>query len=438
MDVDRTGEETTLAHSVPNTSGQNPSASKPNRVVVTGMGCVCPLGNDLDATWDGIRRGKSGIGPITRFDAGRLPTRFAGELKDFQPPPLLNHKMVKRTDRFQQYAVAAAVEALERSGLEITPDNADRVGVIIGSGVGGIETLVDQVRVNDQRGPDRVSPFLITMMVPDLAPGLVSILLGAKGPNFATVSACATSGHAIGEAAEIIRRGQADAMVAGGAEAGLVEVGMASFCNMRALSRRNDDPEGASRPFDKDRDGFVLGEGAGIMILEALEHAQARGAPILAELVGYGQTSDAYHITEPAPQGEGAARAMQMALDDAGMAPEEVAYINAHATSTTVGDLRETEAIKSVFGRHAYQLAVSSTKSMTGHLVGAAGGLEAIFSVQAIVDSFLPPTINLCTPDPECDLDYVPNTGREASINAVMNNAYGFGGHNVSLLFRHI
>jgi 3-oxoacyl-[acyl-carrier-protein] synthase II len=427
-----------LTHSDSDASRPALTPSSARRVVVTGMGCVCPLGNDVDTTWGRIRRGESGIGPITRFDASRLPTRFAGELKDFQPPPLLNHKMVKRTDRFQQYAVAASVEALERSGLEITPDNGDRVGVIIGSGVGGIETLIDQVRVNDQKGPDRVSPFLITMMVPDLAPGLVSILIRAKGPNYATVSACATSAHAIGEAAEIIKRGQADVMVAGGAEAGLVEVGMASFCNMRALSRRNDDPQGASRPFDKDRDGFVLGEGAGSMVLESLEHAEARGAPILAELVGYGQTADAFHITEPAPEGEGAARAMKMALASAGMAPEEVGYINAHATSTPVGDLRETEAIKSVFGPHAYQLAISSTKSMTGHLVGAAGGLEAIFCVQAIVDGFLPPTINLSTPDPECDLDYVPNVGREVSVDAVMNNAYGFGGHNVSLLFRRM
>ena len=274
------------------------------------------------------------------------------------------------------------------------------------------------------------------MMVPDLAPGLVSILIGAKGPNFATVSACATSAHAIGEACEIIRSGQADVMLAGGAEAGLVEVGMASFCNMRALSRRNDDPQGASRPFDKDRDGFVLGEGAGVMVLEELEHAQRREAPVLAEVVGYGQTADAFHITEPAPEGEGAARAMKMALDDAGMSPHEVGYINAHATSTPVGDLRETQAIKSVFGRHAYELAISSTKSMTGHLVGAAGGLEAIFCVQAIIDAFLPATINLCTPDPECDLDYIPNVGRPQTVDAAMNDAYGFGGHNVSLIFR--
>jgi 3-oxoacyl-[acyl-carrier-protein] synthase II len=310
--------------------------------------------------------------------------------------------------------------------------------VVIGSGIGGIESLTEQMDVLRDKGPGRVSPFLITMMVADLAPGFVSILLGAKGPNFATVSACATGAHAIGEATSIIRRGQADAMIAGGTEAGVVEVGMASFCSMRALSRRNDAPQQASRPFDAERDGFVIAEGAGILILEELEHARARNAPILAEVVGYGLTADAHHMTEPAPEGEGAARAMAMALEDGCLQPEEIQYINAHATGTPAGDGRETTAIKHVFGDHAYELAVSSTKSMTGHLVGAAGGLESIISIKALCEGFLPPTINLEHPDPECDLDYVPNVGRDATLHAVMNNGYGFGGHNVSLVFREV
>jgi 3-oxoacyl-[acyl-carrier-protein] synthase II len=408
------------------------------RVVVTGMGCVSPLGNDLDTTWQGIREGRSGIGPVTRFDASRLPTHFAGEVKDFDPTTVIDRKTAKRMDRFQHYAMAASIEALRRSGLEITPANAERVGVVIGSGIGGIESLTEQMDVLRDKGPGRVSPFLITMMVVDLAPGFVSILLGAKGPNFATVSACATGAHAIGEASSIIRRGQADAMIAGGTEAGVVEVGMASFCNMRALSRRNDAPQQASRPFDAERDGFVIAEGAGILILEELGHAQARNAPILAEIVGYGQTADAHHMTEPAPEGEGAARAMTMALEDACLRPEEIQYINAHATGTPAGDGRETAAIKHVFGDYAYELAVSSTKSMTGHLVGAAGGLESIISIKALCEGFIPPTINLEHPDPECDLDYVPNVGRDAELHAVMNNVYGFGGHNVSLVFREL
>jgi 3-oxoacyl-[acyl-carrier-protein] synthase II len=413
-------------------------AENRRRVVVSGMGCLSPLGNDLDSTWQGIRQGRSGIGPVTHFDASRLPTQFAGEVKDFDPTTVIDRKSAKRMDRFQHYALAASVEALRRSGLEITPANAERVGVVIGSGIGGIESLTDQIDVLRDKGPSRVSPFLITMMVIDLAPGFVSILLGAKGPNFATVSACATGAHAIGEASSIIRRGQADVMIAGGTEAGVVEVGMASFCNMRALSRRNDAPQQASRPFDADRDGFVLSEGAGILILEELEHARQRNAPILAEIVGYGQTADAHHMTEPAPEGEGAARAMAMALANAGLRPQEIQYINAHATSTQAGDGRETAAIKHVFGDYAYDLAVSSTKSMTGHLVGAAGGLESIICVKALCEGFLPPTINLENPDPECDLDYVPNQGRDAVIHAVMNNGYGFGGHNVSLIFQSV
>jgi 3-oxoacyl-[acyl-carrier-protein] synthase II len=419
------------------TAGANDAETR-RRVVITGMGCLSPLGNDLDTTWQGIREGRSGIGPVTRFDASRLPTHFAGEVKDFDPTTVIDRKTAKRMDRFQHYALAASIEALRRSGLEITPANAERIGVVIGSGIGGIESLTEQMDVLRDKGPSRVSPFLITMMVIDLAPGFVSIVLGAKGPNYATVSACATGAHAIGEASSIIRRGQADAMIAGGTEAGVVEVGMASFCNMRALSRRNDAPQQASRPFDAERDGFVIAEGAGVVILEELEHARRRNAPILAELVGYGQTADAHHMTEPAPEGEGAARAMAMALANAGLRPDQIQYINAHATSTQVGDGRETEAIKSVFGEHAYTLAVSSTKSMTGHLVGAAGGLESIICVKALCEGFLPPTINLEHPDPECDLDYVPNEGRDAPLHAVMNNGYGFGGHNVSLVFQSV
>jgi beta-ketoacyl-acyl-carrier-protein synthase II len=400
------------------------------------MGCLSALGNDLATTWRAAREGRSGIGPVTRFDASRLTTRFAGEVKDFDPHTVLDRKTARHMDRFQHLAVAAAIEALTHSRFQITPANAERVGVIVGSGIGGIETLTQQIRLMDARGPMRVSPFLITMMVVDLAPGQISILLGAKGPNYATVSACATSAHAIGQAAEAIQRGQADVMLAGGCEAGVVEVGMASFCTMHALSTRNDDPQRASRPFDRDRDGFVLAEGAAVLVLEERGHAERRGATILAAMAGYGQTADAHHVTEPAPRGEGAARAMRMALDDAAMAPQEIEYINAHATSTPVGDGRETAAIKDVFGEHAYRLAVSSTKSMTGHLVGAAGGLEAVLSVQALVDGFIPPTINLENPGPECDLDYVPNVGRSAQLRAVMSNAYGFGGHNVSLVFR--
>ncbi|HLJ66747.1 MAG TPA: beta-ketoacyl-ACP synthase II [Chloroflexota bacterium] len=408
------------------------------RVVITGLGCVSPLANDVSTTWCGIKAGRSGIGRITHFDASRLPVQIAGEVKDFDPTAFLERKEARRMDRFQQLAFAATVEALRSSGLEITSENAERVGVVVGSGVGGLGTLTDGFRTLFERGPGRVSPFLITQMVVDLAPGMISIILGAKGPNFSTVSACATGAHAIGEAAEIIRRGQADVMLAGGAEAGVVEIGMAAFANMRALSTRNDEPERASRPFDAERDGFILSEGAGIVTLEELEYARRRGATILAELVGYGQTADAFHITEPAAGGEGAARAMAEALSRARMAPEEIKYLNAHGTSTTVGDSAESAAIKTVFGEYAMSLPVSSTKSMTGHLLGAAGGVESIFSVLAMRDDFIPPTINYENPDPSCDLDYVPNEGRTASLDAVMSNSFGFGGHNVSLIFRKL
>jgi 3-oxoacyl-[acyl-carrier-protein] synthase II len=406
------------------------------RVVVTGLGCLSPLGNDVASTWCAIKQGRSGIGPISRFDAERLPVRFAGEVKDFEPTSILEPKQARRMDRFQQLAYAAAVEALRSARLDITPEIADRVGVIVGSGIGGLGALSDGFRVLYERGPSRVSPFLITAMVVDLAPGLISILLGAKGPNYSPVSACATSAHAVGEAAEIIRRGQADVILAGGSEAGIVEIGMAAFSNMRALSTRNDAPEKASRPFDAQRDGFIMAEGAGVLVLEELEFARGRGATILAELVGYGLTADASHITDPAPGGEGAARAMAQALQRADMHPDEIDYLNAHGTSTPVGDRAETAAIKTVFGESAYRMAISSTKSMTGHLLGAAGGLEAVICVLAMREGYVPPTINYEFPDPECDLDYVPNQGRPAQLDAVMSNSFGFGGHNVSLILR--
>jgi 3-oxoacyl-[acyl-carrier-protein] synthase II len=408
------------------------------RVVVTGMGCLTPLGNDLPTTWCALKQGKSGIGPITRFDAGRLSARIAGELKDFDPTTVLEPKQARRMDRFQQIAYASTLEALASANLEITPENADRVGVVIGSGIGGLESIGNGFKTLFDRGPSRISPFLITQMVVDLAPGLVSILLGAKGPNYSTVSACATGAHAVGEAAEVIRRGQADVMIAGGAEAAIVELGVGAFAIMRALSTRNDAPEKASRPFDAERDGFVLSEGGATLILEELQHARGRGVPILAEIVGYGSTADASHITDPAPGGDGAARAMAQALRSAGMKPREIDYVNAHGTSTLVGDVAETMAIKRVFGEYACSLPVSSTKSMTGHLLGAAGAAEAIFCILAMRDGFIPATINYEHPDPECDLDYVPNRGRQAELNAVMSNAFGFGGHNVSLILRKV
>lgn len=406
------------------------------RVVVTGTGCLTPLGNDVQSTWRGITEGRSGIGPITRFDASRLTSQIAGELKDFDPTSVMERKEARRMDRFQQIAYAASVEALRSGQFEITPENATEIGVLVGSGIGGLQTLSDQFKVLHERGPSRISPFLITMMVIDLAPGLISILLGAKGPNFSTVSACATGAHAIGEAVEVIRRGQAELMLAGGSESGIVELGVAGFCSMRALSTRNDEPQRASRPFDVDRDGFVMSEGAGILLLEELEHAKARGANILAEIVGYGSTADSSHITDPAPGGEGAARAMKMALDRAGVEPKDIDYINAHGTSTQVGDVAETEAIKSVFGEEAYRVPVSSTKSMTGHLLGAAGAVEAIICINAMREGCLPPTINLENPDPACDLDYVPDMARPARIDTAMSNSFGFGGHNVSLIIR--
>jgi 3-oxoacyl-[acyl-carrier-protein] synthase II len=402
------------------------------------MGCLSPLGTSVDSTWRGIREGRNGIGPITRFDAEKVGARFAGECSDFDPTSFMSPKEARRMDRFQQFAFAASMEAVKHAGLEITPDNAERVGVVVGSGIGGLESLTDGFKTLFERGPSRISPFLITMMVVDLAPGLISIKLGAKGPNFSTVSACSTSAHAIGEAAEIIKRDQADVMIAGGSEAGIVEIGVAGFSQMRALSTRNDDPEHASRPFDSQRDGFVMAEGGGVLILEELEYARRRGARIWGEVAGYGLSADASHITDPAPGGEGAARAMRMALQSARLDPSEIQYLNAHGTSTPVGDRAESAAIKSIYGPHAARLLVSSTKSMTGHLLGAAGGVEAVFCLKAMDESYVPPTINYEYPDPECDLDYVPNEGRTLELDAVMSNSFGFGGHNVSLIFRKV
>ncbi|WP_423409707.1 beta-ketoacyl-ACP synthase II [Heyndrickxia sp. MSNUG] len=405
------------------------------RVVVTGIGAVTPLGNDAETTWNNIVEGVSGIGPVTRLNADDFPAKVAAEVKEFNVENFIDKKDARKMDRFTHYAVAASLMAVKDSGLEINDENAPRVGVWIGSGIGGMETFEQQHETFMNRGYRRVSPFFVPMMIPDMATGQVSITLGARGFNSCTVTACATGTNSIGDAFKVIQRGDADVMVSGGAEAPITKMSFAGFCANTALST-NQDPQKASRPFDKNRDGFVMGEGAGIVVLEELEHALARGAKIYAEIVGYGATGDAYHITAPAPEGEGGARAMKMALDDAGLAPEEVGYINAHGTSTEYNDKFETMAIKAVFGKHAYNLAVSSTKSMTGHLLGAAGGIEAIFTVLALKEGILPPTINLETPDSECDLDYVPNEARRLQVNAAISNSLGFGGHNATIAFR--
>lgn len=405
------------------------------RVVVTGIGAVTPLGNDAETTWSNIIEGVSGIGPVTRLNADDFPAKVAAEVKEFNVENFIDRKDARKMDRFTHYAVAASLMAVKDSALEITDENAPRVGVWIGSGIGGMETFEQQHEIFMNRGYRRVSPFFVPMMIPDMATGQVSITLGARGFNSCTVTACATGTNSIGDAFKVIQRGDADVMVTGGAEAPITKMAFAGFCANTALST-NHDSQKASRPFDKNRDGFVMGEGAGIVVLEDLEHALARGAKIYAEIVGYGATGDAYHITAPAPEGEGGARAMKMAIDDAGLAPEEVGYINAHGTSTEYNDKFETMAIKSVFGEHAYKLAVSSTKSMTGHLLGAAGGIEAIFTILALNEGILPPTINLETPDPECDLDYVPNAARKQQVNAAISNSLGFGGHNATIAFR--
>lgn len=403
------------------------------RVAVTGMGVISALGVGVDSTWSGLMAGRSGARPITHFDASEYTTRFAATLPEWDPSPWIDGKEARRMSRFQQFAVAAADEALAQSGLVIDEVNAERVGVIVGSGIGGLDAMENAHSVLLERGPSRVTPFLVPMMIVDLAAGLISIRTGARGINYAPVSACATGNHAIGEAAEAIRRGDADAIIAGGFDCGVTPLGLAGFAAARALSTRNDDPEGASRPFDAGRDGFVIGEGGGILVLEEWEGAVARGAEILAELSGYGATADAYHITAPAPDGNGARRAMTAALRQAGLAPEGIDYINPHGTSTPLGDIAETGAIKAVFGTDAPP--VSSTKSMTGHTLGGAGALEAVVCIQTIRTGVLPPTINLTDPDPQCDLDYVPNVAREATVRAALSNSFGFGGHNACLLF---
>jgi 3-oxoacyl-[acyl-carrier-protein] synthase II len=404
------------------------------RVVVTGMGCLSPVGNNVNDTWESILAGKSGAGMITRFDASKHKTRFAAEVKGFDPVTLFSMREARKMDRFTQFAVAVAMEALEQSGLKIDESNRDRVGVVIGTGIGGIGTMLDQAEVLRERGPERVSPFLVPMMISDSAPGMLAIRFGARGPNMALATACASGNNAIGEALEMVRRGAADVMIAGASEAALVPVAMAGMNVMTALSTRNDDPSTASRPFDKDRDGFLMGEGAGMLILESLEHAQARGAKILCELSGYGTTDDAHHISAPAENGAGAAIAMKLALENAKLGKGDIDYINAHGTSTPLNDKSETAAIKTVFGEQAYSIPVSSTKSMTGHLLGASGAIEAVFCILAIRDEILPATINYRNPDPECDLDYVPNAPRKASPKHVMSNSFGFGGHNATLV----
>ncbi|HZM23290.1 MAG TPA: beta-ketoacyl-ACP synthase II [Anaerolineales bacterium] len=405
------------------------------RVVVTGMGCISPVGNNVRDTWSAILAGKSGSGMITLFDASKHKTRFAAEVKGFDAAAMFGQREARKMDRFTQFATAATSEALEHSGLKIDESNRDRVGILIGTGIGGIGTMMDQADIMRERGPDRVSPFLIPMMISDSAAGMLAIRVGARGPNMAIATACASGNNAIGDAVETIRRGAADVMIAGGSEASLVPLAMAGMNVMGALSTRNEDPQTASRPFDKDRDGFLMGEGAGILILESLEHAQARGVNILGELSGYGTTDDAHHISAPAENGAGAAMSMKLALEDADLNANDISYINAHGTSTPLNDKSETAAIKTVFGEQAYNIPISSTKSMTGHLLGASGAVEAVFCIMAIRDEILPPTINYQTPDPECDLDYVPNEPRKVSPTHVMSNSFGFGGHNATLIF---
>jgi 3-oxoacyl-[acyl-carrier-protein] synthase II len=400
------------------------------------MGMVTPLGIGVEQNWEAVCHGKSGIGPITRFDTSEYPTKIAGEVKNFDPEPYMDKKDVKKMDPFIHYALASGTMAIKQSGLVIDESNADRVGVMVGSGLGGLQTIEKYHSMLLQSGHKKKSPFFVPMLIVNLAPGQISIYFGCRGPNSSVVTACATGNHSIGEAFRIIQRGDADAMIAGGAEATITPLAVAGFCALKALSTRNDEPQKASRPFEKDRDGFVIAEGAGILVLEDLEHAINRGAKILAELIGFGCNADAYHITAPSPNGEGAARCMQITLEDAKIKPENVDYINAHGTSTPLNDLSETIAMKTVFKEHAKKVVVSSTKSMTGHLLGAAGGVEAIFSILAIKNSIIPPTINYDTADPECDLDYVPNVARKQDIRIAMSNSFGFGGTNATLIFK--
>jgi 3-oxoacyl-[acyl-carrier-protein] synthase II len=409
---------------------------EPRRVVLTGLGALTPVGNTTEEFWSALKQGKSGVGPITRFDATGYPTRIAGEVRGFDEGKYVDKKEARRLDPYLKYAIATSVMAVEDAALDPAKVDSTRFGVLIGSGIGGITTLIEGEDVRRTKGVDRVSPFVIPMLIVNMAAGLVSMRFGAKGPNSSVVTACATGNHAIGDAYKIIQRGDADVMIAGGAEAMIVPLTIAGFCSMKAMSTRNDEPERASRPFDAGRDGFVCGEGAGIVVLEALEHAVRRDARIYGEIVGYGMTADAHHMTAPDPEGDGATRAMQLALAAAGIEPGAVGYVNAHGTSTPYNDKFETIAIKRVFGEHARKVAVSSTKSMTGHLLGAAGGIEAIATTLAIYHGLLPPTINYDTPDPECDLDYVPNQARKVDVEYALSNAFGFGGTNATLAFR--
>ncbi|PPV07748.1 3-oxoacyl-ACP synthase [Xanthomonas bromi] len=408
------------------------------RVVVTGMGMVSPLGNDLASSWDGIVHGRSGIGPTTHIDASQFTTRIAGEIKNFDPTLFVSAKDVKKMDSFIHYGVGASFMALDDSGLEIDESNAERIGAILGSGIGGLFGIEEQTIKFHEGGVRKISPFYVPSTIINMLPGQVSLIKGLKGPTFSAVSACATSNHSIGTAMRMIQHGDADVMLAGGAERGSSPGSVGGFCAMKAMSTRNDDPTGASRPWDKQRDGFVLGDGAGVLVLEEYEHAKARGARIYAELVGFGASSDAFHMTAPSEDGEGAARSMVAAMRDAKLNPEQIGYLNAHGTSTPLGDLAETMAMKRALGDHAYKTMVSSTKSMTGHLLGAAGGVEAIFSVMALHTGIIPPTINLEEPSEGCDLDYVPNVAREVQVDAVMSNGFGFGGTNGTLVFKRV
>ncbi len=407
------------------------------RVVVTGLGVVTPLGNDVKTFWEGLIAGRCGVDKITSFDPEKYDTKIAAEVKNFDPLPALpSPKEIRRTDRYSQFGAYAAWQALQDAHIDFNKVDRDEVGVFIGSGIGGLETVTEQHTILLQRGPGRLSPFMIPMLISNMASGLVSMYHGLRGPNFATCSACATANHALGEAWRTIKMGDAKIMLAGGAEATIVPIGIGGFCAMKALSTRNDDPQHASRPFDRERDGFVMGEGSGVIVLEELEHAKARGARIYAEMVGYGNTADAHHLTAPSPNGEGAVRCMKMSLRSAGLNTTDISYINAHGTSTPQGDIAETQAIKTCFGDHARKLSVSSTKGATGHMLGAAGAVETVACVKAIETDIVPPTINYQVSDPECDLDYTPNTARPMKVNAILNNSFGFGGHNATIVAR--
>lgn len=405
------------------------------RVVITGMGAITPIGKTLSEYWEGLLSGRTGIEEITLFDASKHASRIAGEVKDFQPTEYLERKEAKRMDRFAQFAIGASKQAMQDSQLKIDDLNAEQVGAIVGTGIGGLQVLENQEQVYLSKGPDRCSPFMIPMMIANMAAGLVAIHTGAKGPNSCPVTACAAGSNAVGDAFRLIQRGYARAMLCGGTEAAVTHLSVAGFSAARALSLRNDDPHHASRPFDRSRDGFVMGEGSGILLLEELEHALSRGARIYAEVLGYGMTCDAYHMTSPVPDGDGATRAISLAIKDAGLRPEDIDYINAHGTSTTANDKTETTAIKKALGERAYQVAVSSTKSMTGHLLGGAGGIEAVATAMAIANDQIPPTTNLENPDPDCDLDYVPHESRQQRVRVALSNSFGFGGHNVTLVF---